>query len=63
MQLFSISLLDSRKESNKVHCRFIRDRLIQGISNQIPDTILNGHPTIRVDNNVNFCFVGIKKKH
>ena len=24
----AISLLDSRKESNKVHCRFLRDRLI-----------------------------------
>ena len=34
--------------------------MIQGISNKIPDTILNGHPTIRVDNNVNFCFEGIE---
>lgn len=56
----AISLLDYRKQSSKKHCRFLRDRLIQGISNKIPDTILNGHPTIRVDNNVNFCFEGIE---
>ena len=56
----AISILDIRKEANKRYCRNLRDRLIDGISKRIPGTYLNGHPTIRVDNNVNFCFEGIE---
>ena len=37
----------------------MRDRLIRGILESIPDTRLNGHPTERLANNVNvaFCYV------
>ena len=56
----AMSLLDYRKDSSVIHCRFLRDRLIQEISNKIPDTLLNGHPTTRVANNVNFCFKGVE---
>ena len=31
----------------------LRDRLINGILSKIPDTVLNGHPTERLPNNVN----------
>jgi len=31
----------------------LRDKLISGILTRIPDTILNGHPTIRLPHNVN----------
>lgn len=34
----------------------LRDRLIQGILSNIPDTVLNGHPTQRLPNNVNISF-------
>lgn len=34
----------------------LRDRLIDGILEKIPDVILNGHPTKRLPGNVNFSF-------
>lgn len=34
----------------------LRDRLIEGIKNNIPEVILNGHPTMRLPNNVNFSY-------
>lgn len=34
----------------------LRDRMIEGIKNNIPDVILNGHPTMRLANNVNFSY-------
>lgn len=34
----------------------LRDRLIAGILEKIPDVILNGHPTKRLPGNVNFSF-------
>ena len=34
----------------------LRDRLIEGIKNNIPDVVLNGHPTMRLANNVNFSY-------
>ena len=34
----------------------LRDKLIKGIQDNIPDVILNGHPTMRLPNNVNFSY-------
>ncbi len=34
----------------------LRNKLIEGIKNNIPDVILNGHPTMRLPNNVNFSY-------
>ncbi len=34
----------------------LRDKLIKGILEKIPYTVLNGHPTRRLPNNVNICF-------
>lgn len=34
----------------------LRNRLIEGIKNNIPDVVLNGHPTQRLPNNVNFSY-------
>ncbi|MBI4653007.1 cysteine desulfurase [Candidatus Kuenenbacteria bacterium] len=38
----------------------LRDKLIKGILNKIPDSYLNGHLTKRLPNNVNFWFSGIE---
>jgi cysteine desulfurase len=37
----------------------MRDRLIKGLSEKIPESYLNGHPTKRLPNNVNFRFAGV----
>jgi len=34
----------------------VRNRLIEGIKANIPDVVLNGHPTVRLPNNVNFSY-------
>lgn len=34
----------------------LRDMLIEKIKNNIPEVILNGHPTMRLPNNVNFSY-------
>ncbi|HBC31798.1 MAG TPA: cysteine desulfurase NifS [Clostridiales bacterium] len=34
----------------------LRNRLIEGIKKNIPDVVLNGHPTRRLPNNVNFSY-------
>ena len=34
----------------------LRNRLIEGIKENIPDVVLNGHPTMRLPNNVNFSY-------
>ena len=38
----------------------MRDALIEGISDTIPQAVLNGHPTERLCNNVNMSFAGVE---
>jgi cysteine desulfurase len=38
----------------------LRDRLIQGILEAIPDGQLTGHPTRRLPNSASFCFAGVE---
>ncbi len=44
------------REALNAHCSRLRDRLIAGIQERVPGARLNGHPTIRLANNVNFSF-------
>ena len=43
-------------EQNIAHLTSLADRLIDGVQKQIPFCRLNGHPTKRLCNNVNFSF-------
>ncbi len=43
-------------ESSNSHVKRLRDRLIQGILERIPDAYLTGHPTNRLPNNASFIF-------
>ena len=43
-------------EKNMVHISDIRDRLIEGISNNIDNTKLNGHPTRRIPGSAHISF-------
>ena len=49
----------SKREENEAKITAMRDRLIEGLS-QIPHSRLNGHPSMRLPGNVNFCFEGIE---
>ncbi|HEY5556917.1 cysteine desulfurase NifS [Acetobacterium sp.] len=43
-------------EENAVHMKTLREVLIKGIMEKIPQVRLNGHPEIRLPGNANFCF-------
>ena len=43
-----------------VHCAALRDQIIERITAEIDGAILNGHPSNRLPNNVNFSFAGVE---
>ncbi|MBI4312488.1 MAG: aminotransferase class V-fold PLP-dependent enzyme [Chloroflexi bacterium] len=42
------------------HAQEMRDCLIQGVQERVERAYLNGHPTQRLPNNVNFCFEDVE---
>ena len=56
----ALELAESRREEGSAHCAALRDRIIRFVSDNIPGSHLNGHPTERLPNNVNFSFEGIE---
>jgi len=40
--------------------RALRDRLVQGILERVPDVVLTGHPTHRLPNNAHLAFGGVE---
>ncbi|KAF5087692.1 cysteine desulfurase NifS [Methanoculleus horonobensis] len=52
----AIELAVAGMPQNAPRLAAMRDRLIRGIMDAIPDTRLNGHPTERLPNNVNVAF-------
>jgi cysteine desulfurase len=52
----------AKKEMEKEAKRLtkLRDKLIKGVLEKIPDSHLNGHPTKRLPNNANFWFEGVE---
>ena len=56
----ALELAESGREEASAHCAALRDRIISFVSENIPRSHLNGHPTERLPNNVNFSFEGIE---
>ena len=56
----ALRLAAEERESSSRHCLELRDSLIQGVQERIERVHLNGHPTIRLPNNVNFSFDGVE---
>ena len=58
----SVALEAASRErlANSAHCQALRDRIIDHISTNVPRSRLNGHPTERLPNNVNFSFEGVE---
>lgn len=52
----AVELMDLEFEEKNAKLIKLRDRLINGIQNNIDDVLLNGHPTKRLPNNVNFSY-------
>ena len=56
----ALELANAHREEVSAQCLILRDRIIDEITRRIPDCILNGHPTERLPNNVNFSFEGVE---
>ena len=56
----ALEIADAQREESSAHCASLRDRIIQHISAGISSSRLNGHPTQRLPNNVNFSFEGVE---
>ena len=56
----ALVLAESLRERSSQECGRLRDTLIRGIQERIPRALLNGHPTARLPNNVNFSFEDVE---
>ena len=52
----ALELAVEHRESNSNHCQRLAQRLINGIKPSIDHVYLNGHPVVRLPNNVNLSF-------
>ena len=55
----ALEIADRERDTVSAHCAALRDRIISELPRRIPDCALNGHPTQRLPNNVNFSFCGV----
>ena len=56
----ALAIAHSEREWVSEHCRRLSDLIIREIQEQIPGAHLNGHPSLRLPNNVNFSIEGIE---
>lgn len=56
----ALSLAESEREETSTRCLLLRNIMIDEISKNIPESYLNGHPTVRLPNNINFSFKGVE---
>ncbi len=53
-------LASDEQESTGIHCERLRDRVMSGIFETVEGAHLNGHPTLRLANNVNISFESVE---
>jgi cysteine desulfurase len=58
----ALELAEATQVAYQTHCRSLRDRLLDGISERIPDVILNGPEPgpDRLENNLNLAIAGVQ---
>ena len=56
----ALSLAETERQATTDRCLFLRNMLIEEISQTVPDSYLNGHLEKRLPNNVNFSFKGVE---
>ena len=56
----ALELANAGRDAASGHCAALRDRIIGEVSATIPDASLNGNPTERLPNNINFSFEGVE---
>ena len=56
----ALRLSELEREEACGHSAALRDRIAAGILERVPGSLLNGHATRRLPNNVNVCFPGLE---
>jgi cysteine desulfurase len=56
----ALETADQRRVSAATRCRALSNRLVAGITERVENATLNGDPTRRLPNNVNFTFAGVE---
>ncbi len=56
----ALRLAEEERIGLSAHCSRLRDRIIAGVEERVPGAHLNGHPTARLPNNVNFAFESVE---
>lgn len=56
----ALQLAEERRLDNDAELRSLRDRLIEGILERVPDSRLTGHPIDRLCHHASFIFLGIE---
>jgi cysteine desulfurase len=56
----ALRLAEERRPAYVVHCATLRDQLAEGLLAQIAGSHLNGHPTLRLPNNLNLSIDAIE---
>jgi len=56
----AIRLAHEHRQTSNARLASLRDRLIQGVLESIPDSHLTGHPTERLPNSASFVFGGVE---
>ena len=56
----ALVIADSERENFNEKCKMLSDKLTNKIFELIPDSYLNGHPTNKLSNIVNFSFDGVE---
>ena len=56
----ALEIAQSGVDTVEKHCLQLRDKLVSEITSRVPDAHLNGHPALRLPNNINFSFYGLE---
>jgi cysteine desulfurase len=56
----ALRLASEEREATSAHCGYLKDKLIDGIQKSVERAYLNGHPTLRLPNNVNISFEAVE---
>jgi cysteine desulfurase len=56
----ALSLATEETEAEATRLSILRDSFITSVQKAIPDVVLNGHPTLRLPNNIHFSFPSIE---
>jgi cysteine desulfurase len=55
----ALALAATEMEERHAHCLRLRERLIEGLLERLPDSLLNGDRNLRLPNNANLSFPGV----